>query len=77
MRAPLLLLLLLKLVASQCPLNCLLCLNAPTCSFCHPAFALNLLGGCTSDSIPNCRVYASSSSCQICQSTFSMTGGQC
>ena len=61
----------------QCDPNCLLCLKPPHCTLCLPSFALTLSGGCTPKSISNCRVYASASKCQICQSTFKMVNGAC
>ena len=77
MKSLLVLVSLLTTILAQCHNNCLLCLAPPVCSLCIPANSLTLAGGCTSDSIPNCRVYASSSICQICQSTYRVVGGAC
>lgn len=60
-----------------CPNNCQFCLISNTCSLCSPGYALTLAGSCTIDSISNCRVYASSSSCQICEATFILDNGGC
>jgi hypothetical protein len=77
MQALLLLTLLAWAALSQCGNNCLLCLSPPDCSLCLPAYSLALSGNCITASIPNCRVYASASSCQICRSTFKAVNGTC
>lgn len=77
MKSILILTFLLATVLSQCSNNCILCQTPPVCSLCVPSHALTLTGGCTPNLIPNCRVYASPSTCQICQSTFRAVNGVC
>lgn len=72
-----LVLLLVCRAAAQCPSNCLLCLSQPICTLCSSGYALTMSGECTPKAISNCRIYASPSSCQICEASFLAIQGQC
>ena len=77
MHTLLLLITILTQIHAQCTNNCLLCLTPPACSLCQNNYALTIYGNCTAHLLPNCRVYASPSTPQLCQSTFQSVSGVC
>ena len=61
----------------SCPSNCRFCSTDSRCLSCGEGHKLMLSGGCTPQTVDNCRIYSAAATCSICEPTFKLVDRNC